>query len=148
MERWQCKGADEPTCLTAPEVGTLRKIYAGPRLKNGQRVFTGFPIGDEDIQQSAQGWLDRSPRGTGAFGVEFFRWMVHKDPAWKLEDFVLDRDYPLAVERMGAIVDSNDPDLGRFIGSSPSAKPARRRSHRVTVASPGLGGVTAVQIAF
>lgn len=107
----QCRAGNQADCLTAPEVDALRKIYVGPRLKNAKRVFAGFPVGDEDIPLNAGGWLAKGPEGTGAFGAEFFRWMVYQDPKWKMENFVLDRDYPNALGRMGPIVDSHDPDL-------------------------------------
>lgn len=108
-----CKGGDDKSCLTKGEADALRKIYEGPRLQSGQRVYSGLALGDEDIPANANGWLDPSPQGTGAFGTEFFRWMVHRDPNWKPESFQLDRDYPLAVQTMGSIVDVG-PDLRPF----------------------------------
>lgn len=111
----RCKGADGPSCLNSSEVGALRKIYRGPRLRDGRRVFAGFPLGNEDIAENKQGWIDPSPAGTGAFGTEFYRWMVYGNPKWSPETFDLNRDYPLAVKRMGHIVDSHDPDLRAFV---------------------------------
>lgn len=108
-----CKGANEKTCLTPPEANALRKIYEGPRLPNGKAVYSGLALGDEDIPANANGWLDATAQGTGTFGTEFFRWMVHQDPNWKAESFSLDRDYPLAVARMGSLVDVG-PDLRAF----------------------------------
>jgi hypothetical protein len=111
----QCKGTDSASCLNAGEVGALRKIYAGPRLRGGRRVFAGFPLGNEDIAENKQGWIDPGPAGTGAFGTEFYRWMVHADPQWSPESFDLNREYPVAVKRMGSIVDAHDPDLRAFM---------------------------------
>ena len=108
-----CKGADEKTCLTVPEVSALRKIYAGPRLRNGKAVSSGLALGDEDIPANANGWLDPTAQGTGTFGAEFFRWMVYQDPNWRAESFSLNRDYPKAVAQMGSLVDVG-PDLRAF----------------------------------
>src|SRR5580692_3821486 len=37
-----CKGADTPECLTAPQLGALRKIYAGPKNpRTGEQLFPG-----------------------------------------------------------------------------------------------------------
>jgi feruloyl esterase len=71
-------------------------------------------MGNEDIPDNKQGWIDPGPFGTGAFGAEFFRWMVYQDAKWSPQTFDLDRDYAAAVKRMGPIVDSHDPDLRTF----------------------------------
>ena len=38
-----CKGAETDGCLTAPQVGALRKIYSGPHTSGGDRIYPGFP---------------------------------------------------------------------------------------------------------
>jgi Tannase and feruloyl esterase len=43
----QCKGADAPDCLTAAEVQTLEKWYAGPSNSSGEQIFPGVPLGSE-----------------------------------------------------------------------------------------------------
>ena len=44
----QCAGADAPTCLTAPQVAAVRKIYAGPRNpRTGRLIFPGYEAGAE-----------------------------------------------------------------------------------------------------
>jgi len=37
-----CKGADSPECLTAPQIGALRKIYGGPKNpRTGAAIYPG-----------------------------------------------------------------------------------------------------------
>lgn len=109
-----CSGSETNACLTTPEIGALRKIYAGPYLANTRYVYSGLALGDEDIPANASSWLDPSAAGTAAFATEYFRWMVHQDPQWTADQFRLDRDYRLAVKRMGPLVDAHDPDLRPF----------------------------------
>ncbi|MBV8902985.1 MAG: tannase/feruloyl esterase family alpha/beta hydrolase, partial [Acidobacteriia bacterium] len=43
-----CKDSDGPACLTAPQVETARKIYAGPtNPRTGERLFPGLEPGSE-----------------------------------------------------------------------------------------------------
>jgi len=49
-EALQCKGADQPDCLTAAQVKTAQLIAQGPRNKNGQ-IYPGAPYTD------ASGWI-------------------------------------------------------------------------------------------
>lgn len=109
----QCRGADGPDCLSANEVNAFRRIYAGPRLSNGQQVIAGPAPGSEGITGNWDAWV------TGPIpaiaGQEFYRWMVYDDPAWQLAQFDLDRDYPEARRRLAPIVNADDPDIGAFI---------------------------------
>jgi feruloyl esterase len=51
---------------------------------------------------------------TAVYGQEFYRWMVFDDPDWKVENFKLDRDYPLAHRRIAPILNVETTDLGAF----------------------------------
>ena len=42
----ECKGAESDSCLTAPQVVALKKLYAGGRNPKGQ-IFPGYPPGGE-----------------------------------------------------------------------------------------------------
>jgi feruloyl esterase len=108
----QCKRADAPTCLTNAEVGALRKIYGGSQLSNGEQILNGPALGSEGVADNWTAWVT-TPQ-TAAFGQEFYRWMVFDDPAWKIEDFKLDRDYPIGRERVAPIVDVSTADLSAF----------------------------------
>lgn len=107
----QCKNGDGPDCLNAAEVSSLRKIYSGPRLTDGTQIYPGMPVGGEAIEKNWTAWLFDLP----PMGPETFRWMVHRDPTWEIGRFDLVRDTALANERLGPIVNSNDPDLSAFM---------------------------------
>jgi len=48
----QCKGADGPDCLTAPEIRTFKAIAEGPKYPDGTRITGGMPI-----TNTAAGWM-------------------------------------------------------------------------------------------
>ncbi len=39
----QCKGAKDASCLAAPQVGALKKIFAGARDSGGKPLYAGWP---------------------------------------------------------------------------------------------------------
>lgn len=103
-----CKAFDTAACLNKGEIDALRRIYEGPRLKNGELLIAGPPVGSEGA-----GWV-LSSLMTGIGGPEFYRWMVHDDPRWNASSFDLERDYPFARARVSAVVDSSNPDIRAF----------------------------------
>jgi pimeloyl-ACP methyl ester carboxylesterase len=107
----QCKSDSTSLCLTKAEADAARTIYQGQRLADGRQVFAGFSMGGE---KTAQGWRDASKANTGQMGTDFYRWMVYGDPSWNPEQFNLDRDYAAALDRLGPVVNANDPDLTAF----------------------------------
>ena len=109
----QCEGADAATCLTDAEIRALHRIYSGPRLSDGVQVISGPAISSEGAPDWA-GWVTTTQGSV--FGQEFYRWMVYDDPDWTIENFDLDRDYPVARERTAHILNVEDPDLSAFTG--------------------------------
>lgn len=111
----QCKGGDGADCLNTEEVFALRKLYGGPRLKDGTKVYAGLPVGGEALKGN---WDDLlfGDKGHRLFAEESFRWMVLGDPTWEVSRFDIDRDYPKARDSMGSVMDSDDPNLTAFAG--------------------------------
>lgn len=109
----QCKAGQSAGCLTDVEVGALRKIYAGPRLANGQLVMWPPEPGSEGNPGNWAAWITGPVPGLA--GQEFYKWMVHDDPNWTVASYSLDRDYPLARSRVAPIIDADNPDLSAFI---------------------------------
>jgi len=112
-----CKEAESNTCLTAPQLAALKKLYAGSTNSKGQRVFPGYSPGGE---ADPAGWL---PWITGpapeksalfAFGTQFFMNMVFDNPDWQFRTFDIDRDTKAADDKMAGILNSNNPDLTAF----------------------------------
>ena len=74
----QCKGADAPDCLTAPQVAAARKIYAGPKNpRTGKQIYSPLYPGSE------LGW-GQLAGGAEPLGIplDFFRYYVFQDPNW------------------------------------------------------------------
>lgn len=111
----ECKGGDQSKCLTTEEVAALRKLYDGPRLRDGTRIYAGMPVGGEGLKHNWDEWLFTGKVSHAMFARESFRWMVYGDPEWDISRFDIDRDYPVAKERMGTIMDSDNPDLKAFV---------------------------------
>jgi hypothetical protein len=112
-----CKGADEPSCLTAPQVAALRKILQGPRDAHGHQVFPPYLPGAEDGPGGWTIWIT-GPEPTKslifAFGTGYFSNMVYGKADWDYRTFELESALQTAVERTGAVLDATDPDLEPF----------------------------------
>ena len=101
----QCKGEDAPTCLTAGQVDTAKKIYAGARFKDGTPIYSGFERGSEST------WNFMIEKEPFSVNINYFKGMVFQDPKWDFRTFDVDRDTKLAIERTAKYVDGNNPDL-------------------------------------
>ena len=110
-----CKGADDATCLTAPQVAAVRKIYGGARNpRTGEQIFAGWPRGSEAFGGSQiGGWSGYFVGQKEPARTDFFRLWVFNDPNWDLRTFDFDRDVAYADSKM-AVVNANDTDLRPF----------------------------------
>jgi len=112
-----CKGSDSTSCLTAPEVTALKKIYAGPSNSNGQSVFPGFLPGAELGPNGWAPWITgTAPRKSldYAFGTQFFSNMMFNNPSWKFQTLNYNGDLRLTDQKMGPILNATNPDLTKF----------------------------------
>jgi hypothetical protein len=112
-----CKGEDSDSCLTAPQLEALKKIYAGPRTSSGKQIVPGYSPGGEGAQGSWGAWITGAAPLQSlmfAFGGNFFRNMVYNDPQWDYKKFSLDRDSVAADEKMSGILSATNPDLKKF----------------------------------
>ena len=84
-----CKqGSDAASCLTQAQVDGARRIYAGPsNPRTGRHIFAGLERGSE------LGW---NPVPVG-YAVDYFKYIVFKDPDWDPRTLNYDSD----VERAG-----------------------------------------------
>jgi feruloyl esterase len=101
----QCKGADAESCLTATQVDTAKKIYAGAKFKDGTPIYSGFEPGSE------LNWNFMIEKEPFSVNINYFKGMVFQDPNWDFKTFDVDRDTKLAIERTAKYVDGNSPDL-------------------------------------
>ncbi|MBV9499534.1 MAG: tannase/feruloyl esterase family alpha/beta hydrolase [Acidobacteriaceae bacterium] len=110
-----CKGVESRSCLTAPQIASLKKIYTGGEDSRGHATFPGLVPGSED-----PGWADWvlgfGPGGSfGNVYVEnYFRYMVYNDPSWNVLTANVEKASHLAVEKTARALDATDPDLHRF----------------------------------
>ena len=112
-----CKLDDSDSCLTAPQVAALQKIYAGPSNSDGQSVFPGFLPGAELGSNGWAPWITGDVPGKSldyAFGTQFFSNMVFSNSAWKFQTMNYDADIRSADQKMAPILNATNPDLAKF----------------------------------
>lgn len=127
-----CSGADGPGCLTAGQVTTVKKIYAGAKTADGKTYVSGFPPGHEGGATGWRAWITgvvpptkqadgalayegtRLPSGYGLMEPNFrFLALDADDPAFSWKVLNLDRDLP-RLKTMTEILSPLDPDLRPF----------------------------------
>ena len=112
-----CKGADNETCLTAPQVAALEKIYGGVHNLKGEQIFPGFEPGGETGANGWAGWISGAAREKSlqhAFGMNFFDNMVYSNPKWDYHSFSVDHDMKVADDSLAQKLNATNPDLKKF----------------------------------
>ncbi len=108
----QCRGAENDQCLTPAQVTTARKVYAtvaNPRT--GQKIFGPLMPGSE------RSWVGTvtGPLPSG-YALDFFKYLVFKDPAWDVLKQPLNYDSDVArAEQVDGTLNPLDPDLSSFV---------------------------------
>jgi len=113
-----CKDTDSDTCLTAPQVTALKKIYAGPHDGAGRRIFPGYQPGGEAGPGGWPLWITGNAPGRSAisfFGTEFFTNMVYEKSDWDYKTFGVDEGAKLADAKTGDALNAINPDLSPFM---------------------------------
>ena len=112
-----CRGPESDSCLTAPEVASLEKLYAGARDTHGKPIFPGRVPGGETGPGGWGLWITGQAPGTSlmfAFGTGFFGNMVFEDASWDFHTFQTDRDTKVADDKLARALNATDPDLKPF----------------------------------
>lgn len=111
-----CPGADSAQCLTRPQLAALRELYGGLRDGKKKVLFPGYaPSGEAE----AGGWgpwiTGTAPERSSlfAFSTNFFKYVVHSDPAWDYKTFDAARDVP-AAQKVAVHFNATNPDLTAF----------------------------------
>jgi feruloyl esterase len=112
-----CNGPESRKCLTAPQIESLKMIYAGGRNAKGKQIFPGLMPGAESGPNGWSSWI--MGRGPGhstinAFVEDYFRYMVLDRPTWSSLSGNIDTAVRAAEERTAHALDATDPDLTRF----------------------------------
>ena len=111
-----CKGDENDSCLTAPQIAGLKKVYDGAKNpRTGEQIFPGTMRGGE------AGW---GPWIAGtqvppmdaqhAIMNSSFADLVFGDPKWDWRTFDFDKDVTLADEKVGGATNHINPDLSAF----------------------------------
>ncbi len=112
-----CKGQDSRDCLTAPQLSTLKKLYAGAQDSHGKQIFPGYLPGAEDGPNGWAPWITGTGPGKASgpvYAENYFRYMVFQDPAWNLLSANVDMAEAMADEKTAAALNATDPNLSRF----------------------------------
>jgi feruloyl esterase len=105
----ECKGADSPACLTAPQVEAARKIYAPVKnTRTAAEIFPGMEPGSE------LGWAGLAGPKAAAVATDTFTYIVYKDPNWDWHTLNPDTDTALADKIDNGLIDAIDPNLEPF----------------------------------
>ena len=107
-----CKGEPALDCLTAPQIRTLNKVYAGGATRDGKPLFPGIVPGAEADWLY---WITGTAAGASAsYPVNYFRYMVTNDPAWNILNADPAASLQQARQTTSRDLDAIDPDLSRF----------------------------------
>ena len=113
-----CKDADADSCLTAPQVTALKKIYEGAHDSRGKLIYPGFLPGAELGGNGWTTWVtgQSNPRDSLGFefGSGFFANMVYGNADWDILHANLDDAIAAADQKMAPILNSTDPNLAAF----------------------------------
>lgn len=105
-----CSGADNDSCLTRPQIDSVKRLYAGPsNPRTGQKIYPGLPPGSEF------GWaaLDPSPGPLAKPPYEpIFKWAFGANWDWRTFDF--DHSYTLMNQKLASTLNATSTDLDRF----------------------------------
>ncbi len=149
----QCNSTDASACLTAPQIETVRLMYSGALNPKTKREITGLSPGSE-LGWTNLGWT-ASARATG---LDQFRYIVFKDPAWNIQQFNFPTDIVRAEETDAGTINALDADLRPFIDrggrmiqyhgwSDPQISPASSTQYYTRVLEK-LGGAEKVGDAY
>jgi feruloyl esterase len=110
-------GQDPSTCLTAPELQAVQKIYRGPRdTITGQEIAPGLAVGSEAYWRQVLVGTSLP----GGSSTSFFRDGVFDNPNYDFltfnfgSDVALTNDKAFAGQTLAQILNANDTDLDPF----------------------------------
>ncbi|MEJ2009509.1 MAG: tannase/feruloyl esterase family alpha/beta hydrolase [Acidobacteriota bacterium] len=112
-----CKGADSNACLTAPQITALKKIYAGPSNRKGEKIFPGFMPGGEPGPDGWPTWMTGPAPEKSlqyAFGTQFYSNMMFDNAKWNFRTLNFGADTRLTDRKMGPILNATNPNLTAF----------------------------------
>jgi feruloyl esterase len=114
-----CKAVDSSDCLTAPQVETLKALYAGPKNpRTGEQIYPGLVTsGVEALPANWPLWIWGAAPGRSAqsgFGSSYYRDVVFERATWEIRSMDFDRDVRTSDSKAGPLLDATNPDLRSF----------------------------------
>ncbi len=102
-----CRGADADTCLTGPQLESVKRMYAAAKTKSGEIIFPGKDPGSET------GWNVISGGQPPGVSMGSFQ-VAYNDANWDWKTFDLDRDIKIVDDKVGVPINAINPDLSAF----------------------------------
>jgi hypothetical protein len=112
-----CKQADSDSCLTAPQITALKKLYAGPDDAQGRKIFPGYLPGAEDGPGGWAPWITGSAPGKSllfAFGGGYFSNIIYEKSDWSYCEANVDAAVHFADEKTASILNATNANLAPF----------------------------------
>lgn len=116
-----CKGSDETSCLTAPQLTALQKIYSGANSSTGQKLSTGYQPGAEaeagppGVSFSSYVYGPAPPVTLDLlFSSSFYGGFLFERADYSSLTFNFDDDVQRANSALGDIMNATNPDLHAF----------------------------------
>ena len=114
----ECKnGEDSNSCLTGPQVTTLKQIYAGLQDAKGQTIFPGYLPGAEGGEGGWGLWITGPVPARSLmafFGIGYYSNMVYEKSDWTYKSFAVGDGLRAAKEKTAAALNATNPDLSAF----------------------------------
>ena len=102
VETLQCKGADNVSCLTAPQIVAYRKILTGSvNPRTGEHLYPGYPFGTAMLPGPVAG---KNPDGSAPATFK----MLFQDKDWDYHTFDFDKDTGRAAKLGNNTIDAVD----------------------------------------
>lgn len=102
----ECKGADSPHCLMAPQVAAARQLYSDSiNPRTGQHLYPGLQHGSE------LGWATWAGINPLGIALDYFRYVVFQNPAWNYRSLNFDSDIARVEALDSHRINATDPNL-------------------------------------
>ena len=112
------KGEDASTCLTAPQVAAVKKIYQGPHSRNGGLYFPGYEPGSESDPKDWVSWITGTAASTPGSQVTFANGFSCNEvlgvATCNVQTLSVDSIWKQGMETVAPDVSSLDTDLKPF----------------------------------
>ena len=113
-----CAGADGPDCLTAAEVETLEKWYAGPRNSSGEQIYPGRAARLRALLASLarpgrRAGLARRTKPPSRMSSRYYSFAEDPGPDYDVAAFDFDKDPERMVQSYGDM-EASGTDLSKF----------------------------------